>query len=206
MAAYPQPSLTAEQYLALDRAAEFRNEYYDGVMYAMSGGSHPHGTIIGNLVREFGLILKKQPCLVTPSDVRVRLIPGRSYVYPDVVVACEPRQYADDEKDTLLNPTLVIEVLSPSTEAHDRGLKSRHYRAVPSLREFGLVSQAEPRVEIYRHQADGTWLLSEFTGLEATAEFTSLPGGTVRIPLAEIYDKVTFEALPQPEPSAGEPQ
>lgn len=197
MAAQAQPRLTPEQYLELDRAAEFRNEYYDGVMYAMAGGSPHHSHIIGNLTREFGTILKRQPCLVMPSDSRVRLLPGRSYVYPDMVVACEPRQYADDQKDILLNPSLVIEVLSPSTEAHDRGLKSAQYRAVSSLGEYALVSQTEPRVEIYRRQTEGQWLFSEFIGMEATAEFTTLPGGTVRIPLAEIYDKITFEALPE---------
>lgn len=205
MAAHAQPRLTPEQYLELDRASEFRNEYYDGLMYAMAGASPHHGQITGNLTRELGIVLKKLPCFVIPNDSRVRLVPGRFYVYPDVVIACEPRQYSDDQKDTLLNPSVVIEVLSPSTEAYDRGLKSAQYRSVPSLGEYVLVSQTEPRVEVYRRQGEGQWLLSEFIGLEATAEFATLPGGTVRVPLAEIYDKITFEALPEPT-SPSEPK
>lgn len=205
MAAHAQPRLTPEQYLELDRAAEFRNEYHDGVMYAMSGGSFPHAIIIGNLTGIFWSALRKGPCAVSPTELRVRLAPRRSYVYPDMVVACEPREFADDQKDTLLNPSLIIEVLSPSTEAYDRGLKSARYRMVPSLGEYALVWQIEPRVEIYRRQTEGQWLFSEFIGLEATAEFTTLPGGTVRIPLAEIYDKITFEALPEPT-SPSEPK
>jgi Uma2 family endonuclease len=191
MAAHVQPHLTPEQYLALDRAAELRSEYYDGAMYAMSGGSHPHAIIIGNLQGMLWTALRKSPCTASPTELRVQ-IPARTYVYPDVVVVCDEPHYLDGEADTLLNPSLVIEVLSPSTERHDRGLKSARYRTIGSLKEYALVSQSEPRVEIYRRQASGDWLLSESVGLEATCRFEGLKEEPVRIPLAEIYERVSF--------------
>ena len=193
MSARALPQITPEQYLALDRAAEIRSEYYDGVMYAMSGGSHPHSYITTNLASELRTALKGSPCGASATDLRVK-IPGRTYVYPDVVVVCGEPKYLDGEIDTLLNPSLVIEVLSPSTERHDRGLKSARYRTIESLKEYALVSQTEPRVEIYRKQASGDWLLSESVGLDATCRFEGLKEEPVRIPLAEIYERVQFEA------------
>jgi Uma2 family endonuclease len=197
MSAHAQPHLTPEQYLALDRAAEIRSEYYDGVMYAMSGSSHPHAIIIGNLQGILWAALRKSPCTSSPTELRVR-IPELTYVYPDVVVVCEEPRYLDGEPDTLLNPSLVIEVLSPSTELHDRGLKSARYRTTTSLKEYALVSQAEPRVEIYRRQASGDWLMSESVGIDATCRFEGLTKEPVRIPVAEIYERVTFEESPEP--------
>jgi Uma2 family endonuclease len=189
VSAQPQPRLTPEQYLQAERAAEFRSEYYDGHIYAMSGGSYQHAQIIGGLVRELGSALKKRPCSVIPSDLRLRVSPEGLYAYPDVVVICGDPRFADDRKDTLLNPTLIVEVLSPSTEAYDRGFKSAQYRTLASLEEYVLVSQAEPRVEVFRRQPGGHWLLSEAIGLEAVCGFESLDCG---VPLADIYDKVTF--------------
>src|SRR6266849_2096693 len=198
MSAQPQPRLTPEQYLEIERAAEFRNEYYNGRMYAMSGGSHPHAIVIGNLAFALRSGLGKRPCLVTPIDLRVRVAPTGLYTYPDVVVVCGEPRYADDQRDTLLNPILLIEVLSPSTEAYDRGFKSAQYRTLESLQEYALVSQAEPRVEVFRRQDGGHWLLSEFVGLEVACRFESV-GASVA--LVEVYDKVTFdgdEALLRP--------
>src|SRR5712692_7135469 len=155
MSAQPQPRLTPEQYLEIERAAEFRNEYYNGRMYAMSGGSHPHAIVIGNLAFALRSGLGKRPCLVTTSDLRVRVAPAGLYTYPDVVVVCGEPRYADNQIDTLLNPMLLIEMLSPSTEAYDRGFKSAQYRTIESLQEYALVSQAEPRVEVFRRQDGG---------------------------------------------------
>ncbi len=196
MSASAIPRITPEQYLALDRAAETRSEYYDGVMYAMSGGSHPHALIIGNLQGALWAALRKSPCAASPTELRVK-IRERAYAYPDVVVVCDEPKYLDGETDTLLNPSLVIEVLSPSTERHDRGFKSARYRLIESLREYALVSQTEPRVEIYRKQASGDWLLSESVGLDAVCRFEGLKEEPVRIPLAEIYERVQFEADPE---------
>ncbi len=196
MSARALPQITPEQYLALDRAAETRSEYYDGVMYAMSGGSHPHAIIIGNISGELRAALKRGPCIASPTELRVR-VSKRAYVYPDVVVVCGEPRYLDGEIDTLLNPSLVIEVLSPSTERHDRGLKAARYRTIESLTEYAFVSQTEPRVEIYRRQASGDWLLSESVGIDATCRFEGLNEEPVRIPMAEIYERVQFEAEPE---------
>ena len=191
MSAQPQPRLTPEQYLQAERAAECRSEYYQGHVYAMSGGSYQHFQIIGNLTGELHAALKKRACSVGPSDLRLRVSSDGLYTYPDVVVICGDPRFADDQRDTLLNPTLIVEVLSSSTEAYDRGFKSAQYRTIESLEEYVLVSQAEPRVEVFRRQPGGHWLLSEAVGLEAVARFESLD---CSLKLGDIYDKVTFNA------------
>jgi Uma2 family endonuclease len=189
MSAQPQPRLTPAQYLEAERAAEFRHEYYDGQIYAMSSGSYQHGQFIGNLTTELSNALKRRPCSVVPNDLRLRVSPDGLYTYPDVIVISGDPRFADDQHDTLLNPALIVEVLSPSTEAYDRGFKSAQYRTVESLEEYALVSQAEPRVEVFRRQPGGHWLLSEAIGIDAVCHFESLD---CVVPLAEIYAKVTF--------------
>ena len=189
MSAQAQPRLTQEQYLEAERAAEFRHEYYDGHIYAMSVGSYRHGQIIGNLTTRLSNRLERRPCSVVPNDLRLRVSPGGLFTYPDVIVICGEPRFADDRHDTLLNPALIVEVLSPSTEAYDRGFKSAQYRTVESLQEYALVSQTEPRVEVFRRQPGGHWLLSEAIGLEAVCHFESLD---CAVPLAEVYAKVTF--------------
>jgi len=201
MSAQSQPRLTPEQYLEIERAAEFRSEFYNGFMYAMSGGSYKHAQIIGGLVRELGNALKKRPCSVVPIDLRLRVSPSGLYTYPDAIVICGEPKFADDQKDTLLNPTLIVEVLSPSTEAYDRGFKSAQYRTLASLQEYVLVSQAEPRMEVFHRQSDGHWLLSEAIGLESTCRFESLG---CAVALADVYDKVNFtaaEVIPPERPA-----
>jgi Uma2 family endonuclease len=201
MSAQPQARLTPEQYLEIERASEFRSEYYNGRLYAMSGGSYNHVRIIGNLAFELRNALRQRPCEVTTSDLRLRVSPNGLYTYPDVTVVCGEPKFADDQKDTLLNPVFIAEVLSPSTEAYDRGFKSVQYRKLESLQEYALVSQAEPRVEVFRRQPGGDWLLSEAAGLDAACGFDSLG---CRIALADIYGKVTFDAadLIPPRPPA----
>ena len=190
MSAHPQPRLTPEEYLELDRASQFRNEYYNGRMYAMSGGSVPHAIIIGNLTGETRNALRGRPCFVAPSDLRVRVSPDGLYAYPDVVVVCGELKVLDGRNDTVLNPILIIEVLSPSTEAYDRGFKSAQYRTLETLQEYALVSQSEPRVEVFRRQLSGDWLLSEAFGLESACHFDSVDSN---VKLSEIYANVTFE-------------
>jgi Uma2 family endonuclease len=189
MSAHAQSSLTPEQYLEIERAAEFKSEYYAGRMYAMSGASYPHGLIIGRLTSKLDAALEHGPCAVIPNDLRVRVLPRGLYTYPDIVVICGEPKFAHDQKDTLVNPTFVVEVLSPSTEAYDRGFKSSQYRKIESLQEYALVSQTEARLEVFRRQAGGGWLLSEFAGLDAVSRFDSL-GCEIR--LADIYAKVTL--------------
>jgi Uma2 family endonuclease len=201
MSAQPQPRLTPEQYLELERASEFRSEYYAGHMYAMSGGSYPHALIIGNMVFALKTAIGKRRCSVTPSDLRLRVSQNGLYTYPDLVVVCGEPKFADDQKDTLLNPALIVEVLSRSAEAYDRGFKAAQYRTIASLQEYVLVSQTEPRVETFRRQLGGAWLMSESFGLETGCRLDSLD---CQIALADIYGQVTFspdEAIP-PRPPA----
>lgn len=195
MAAQPQPGLTPEQYLAIERAAEFRSEFYHGKMYAMAGASFQHTLIKDNLARVLGQLLKGRNCVAATSDLRVRVNPSGLYTYPDVVVVSGKPQLLDRHNDTLLNPTMIAEVLSPSTERHDRGFKAAQYRELESLQEYALVSQAEPRVEVFRRHSGGGWLLHEAKGIESTIQFESTE---CVVRLAEIYEGVTFEAEPAP--------
>src|SRR5260370_36574266 len=157
MSAQPLPRLSPEEYLVIERAADIRSEYYEGIMYAMAGGSYIHGVIILNLGAELRSALRKRGSFVVAKEVRLRVRPGRVYTYPDIVAGCDPPKFVDDQKDTLLNPSLVIEVLSPSTEAHDRGYKFAQYRQLESVREYVLVSQSHPRIERFERQRDSPW-------------------------------------------------
>lgn len=201
MSAQGQPRLTPEQYLKLERAAEFRSEFYNGRMYAMAGASYRHVIITGNLSGELRNMLKNRPCTVGINDLRLHV--GGLYTYPDVAVICGEPQFIDGWKDTLLNPIVLAEILSPSTESYDRGFKFAKYRELESLQEYSLISQVEPRIEIFRRQPTGDWLLSEAVGEDAACRFDSL-GCT--IPLKEIYAKVAFggedAASTRPTPAA----
>jgi Uma2 family endonuclease len=189
MSALAQPRLTPEQYLEIERASEFRHEYHDGQMYAMSGASLRHVVITGNLSFELNKLLKKLPCLVLTTDLRLRVDSDEMFTYPDILLVCEEPKFADNQKDTLLNPTTIIEVLSPSTEGYDRGKKFAHYRTLESLQEYGLVSQHEARVEIFKRQPNGTWVLTESVGLTASCTFESV---SCTIALSDVYDKVSL--------------
>jgi len=198
MAAQSQLRLAPEEYLKIERAAPFKSEFFDGIMYAMPGVSLAHWLITSNLSGELRIALRTQPCLVGTSDLRLRVSPSGLYAYPDVMVVCDQPVFADATTDMLLNPLLVVEVLSPSTEAYDRGLKFQQYRQVSSLLEYALASQGEPRLEVFRRGSASRWMLTEFAGLDSACEFESLG---VTIPLAQIYDKVVFSNEPTP-PSA----
>ncbi len=190
MSAQPQHWLTPEEYLEIERAAEFRHEYYNGRMYAMASGFYRHARIGHNLSRELGNALRNGPCEVAGTDLRVRVAPDGLYTYPDLVLVCGEPKFADGRTDTLLNPVLLIEVLSPCTELVDREFKAAQYKAITALQEYALVSQTEARVEVYRRQDGAQWLLSEFAGLEAAARFDSVEAS---VPLAEIYSKIRFD-------------
>ena len=192
MPTLPKSRYTAEEYLALERAAEYKSEFYSGEIFAMAGASEQHNLIVANLVRELGLQLKKRPCKTYPSDMRLKVASTGLYTYPDVMVVCGKALLDDEEQDTLLNPTLIIEVLSPSTESADRGSKSGHYRKLESLQEYLLVSQTKPHVEHYSRHPDHRWLLSEAEALQSEIRLSSVE---CVLPLSEIYDKVEF-ALP----------
>jgi Uma2 family endonuclease len=184
-----QRRYTPEEYLALDRKAEYKSEYFAGEIFAMSGASEPHNVIVTNLVREISLQFKGRPCKVYSSDMRVKVGETGLYTYPDVVALCKEPQFDDQQKDTLVNPTVLIEVLSPSTEAYDRGNKSMQYRRLASLEEYLLISQDRIQVEHYQRQPGGQWLLSEAGELHQTV---ALPSVSCVLALAEIYDKVSL--------------
>jgi Uma2 family endonuclease len=183
----PKPSLSPEEYLAIERQAETRNEYFDGEMFAMPGGSRTHNLIVTNIVRELSLQLKKRPCEVYANDQRVRIPETGLYTYPDVVVVRGEPRFEDDALDTLLNPVLIIEVPSPTTEAHDRGKKLQHYERIDSFVEYVLVAQDQPRIEQLVRQDGHQWLLTTTAGLESSIPLTSIQ---CALALAEAYDKV----------------
>lgn len=187
MSVHSKPYLTAEDYLALERTSEIKSEYLDGEMVAMSGTSRWHNLIVTNLVRDLSQQLKQNPCEVYSSDQRVQVSATGLYTYPDVVISCGEPRFEDDHVDTLLNPTLIVEVLSPTTESYDRGKKFEHYRTLDSLAEYLLVSQDELLVEQFVRQAGGTWLFTATAGREGVVQ---LPSIGCTLALSEVYDKV----------------
>ena len=176
-------------YLALERASEFKHEFFDGELFRKAGGTIEHSQIAANVIGTLGNSLADSPCRVLTSDMRIKL-PTGLYTYPDVSVVCDQPQYEDDHTDVLLNPLVMVEVLSPTTEAYDRGKKFRHYQTCPSLREYVLIAQDRAAVDHYlRQPASGQWLLTTFESLAATMP---LPSIGVGLPLGEIYAKVEF--------------
>ena len=182
--------MTPEEYLRIERAAEWKSEFIDGEMFAMSGASHRHTIITANLIRSLGNQLLNGPCTVSSADLRVATDRRRHYTYPDIVVVCDPPQYVDGQLDTVTNPTLIAEVLSDSTEKYDRGGKFERYRAVPSLSEYLLVAQDRVHVELFSRQTDGRWSLRDWNDPEAEIDIESLH---CRLKVAEVYAKVTFD-------------
>ncbi len=179
---------TAQEYLALERKSATRNEYYNGEIFAIAGASREHNLIAGNVNAEIRNQILDRPCESYPSDMRVYIEATGLYTYPDVTVVCGEPRFQGSEVDTLLNPTVIIEVLSPTTEAYDRGVKFRHYRRIGSLREFVLVSQDRMMVERYTRQGND-WVLSDMTDAEQILKLESIG---CQIPLGRIYAKVKF--------------
>lgn len=182
--------VTPEEYLAFERKAEYKNEYVNGEIFAMTGASRKHNLIVTNIVRTLSSQLQGKPCEVYPGEMRVKAPAARSYVYPDVVVVCGEPQLEDDYFDTLLNPTLVVEVLSKSTESYNRLAKSAYYRTIESLVEYLLVAQEEYRVEQYVKQADGRWLLSDVRSLESVIDLKSIG---CSLALRDLYDRISID-------------
>jgi Uma2 family endonuclease len=193
MASVPNYYLTPEEYLALERKAEFKSEYLDGVVYALAGASPRHNLIVANIIITLGGQFKGRPCRVYPSDLRVRISSSKGFFYPDVSVVCGDDEVADEERDVILNPTLIVEVSSESTAAFDRGKKFLSYQQIASLQEYLLVSQDEILVEGYSRQGNDTWLYTKVTGLEGSL---SLPSIECELALQDVYDKVANLALP----------
>ena len=184
--------LSIAEYLERERHAEFKSEYFDGEIFAMAGGSLNHSLIAANLIREIGLALKDRQCIVATGDLRVKVDATGLYTYPDATIVCGDLEFDDEKRDTVLNPTVLVEVLSESTEKYDRGRKSQHYRRIPSLKALVLVSHEDFHVEWYTRESD-SWLLNERTGLDQELDIQSLG---IRISLAEIYRDVAITPAP----------
>jgi Uma2 family endonuclease len=182
------PRVTPEKYLALERKAEFKSEFDNGFIEAMSGASREHNLIAGNLYRMIGNQLENLPCEVYTADMRVWIGPKKQYTYPDVTAVCGTPEFQDGEFDTLLNPTLIVEVLSPSTESKARNRKFAAYRHLESLREHVLISQSEVLVERYTRDGEN-WVYTALDSLEDTLHLVSID---CAVPLKEIYAKVQF--------------
>ena len=178
---------SVEEYLAFERASEQKHEFLAGEVFAITGASLRHNVITSNVVRDLGPQLKGGPCRVLANDMRVKVADSGLYTYPDVIVVCGPVQLEDDHFDTLLNPTLIIEVLSRSTEAYDRGEKFEHYRKLETLQEYVLIAQDRAHVEQFSRQSDGHWLLAAWDGRPATVV---LPSVGAALSLAEVYDGI----------------
>jgi Uma2 family endonuclease len=191
MSTQPTTFLTPEQYLEIERKAETRSEYYNGEMFAVAGASERHGVIIYNIAGEFRRQFKGRPCRAIMNDLRVRVLPSCLYTYPDVVVMCGESQYADDRKDTVQNPVVLVEVLSESTRDYDRGRKFEFYRGLTSLREYLVVAQDSPHVELWTRQDENHWLLTELKDGNQSVHLTSID---CVLKLSEIYDQVDWSA------------
>jgi Uma2 family endonuclease len=180
-----------EAYLEVERESETKSEYYDGVVYAMTGASINHIRVVTNLTRELSSQLRARRCDVLSNEMKVRLQNSRKFFYPDVIVLCGEPEFHDERRDIILNPLLVIEVLSDSTEAFDRGTKFQAYQTLDSLKEYILVAQDRPVVEQYVRQADGKWIYTAAVGLESSL---TLPSVECSLNLSAVYDKVDFDS------------
>lgn len=179
--------LTAAEYLRRERSSEHKHEYFQGEIAPMTGASRKHNLIVANLLINLGVQLIDSDCKVYPSDMRVKVGSSDLYTYPDVSVVCDPPVFEDDHVDTLLNPTVIVEVLSASTQSYDRGRKFGAYRTLRSLQDYLLVEQDEILVEHYTHQFDGSWRFVEANTLTDRIILESIG---CQLTLYEIYRKV----------------
>ena len=189
MATVPDHFVTSEEYLHREKDAEFRSEYFRGEMFPMVGASANHNLIVGNCVQTFGQQLKKKPCRVYPSDLKLRIEATGLYTYPDLSIVCGEPLLETNGGDVLLNPVVLVEVLSDSTEAYDRGKKFEHYRTIPSLKHYVLVAQDRHSIDCFSRKPDGSWVLTGCQALDAKVELDAIGS---QLFATEVYDKVVF--------------
>lgn len=189
MTVQTKPYLSPQEYLALERSAEYKSEYVDGEMVAMTGASREHVLIVLNLASGLKRQLQQRLYEIYVSAMRVEILATSLYTYPDIALVCGEPNFEDEYEDTLLNPILIVEVLSPSTESYDRGRKFEQFRTLESLQEYVLVSQDRPRVEQFIRQDGNVWLFKDIAGLDQVVSFASV---ACEIGLSEIYDKIAF--------------
>lgn len=189
--ALPHSTTYSEQdYLALDQASDIKYEYADGEVFAMSGATRVHNLIVSNVHLSLGNQLLGRPCEIYMADMRVQVRASGSYRYPDVSIVCAPPEFADTQPESLLNPTVLIEVISDSSAVTDRIQKLDEYRRIPSLQEYLLISQDRPRIERYQRQDDLNWLYTDLQGLDQQLDLPSL-NGVLR--LSDVYRRIEFE-------------
>jgi Uma2 family endonuclease len=193
----PRKRYTPQEYYASERAASYKSDYYDGEIFAMAGGTAQHSRIVTNILGELHARLKGKPCSPYDSNLRVTIRATGLQTYPDASVFCDRIQFApeDPANTTALNPTVLFEVLSRTTEAYDRGFKADNYRRIESLKSYVLVSQESAHVEVYERQAEGAWLLREAKGLDSQV---TIPSIDVTLKLADVYDRVEFQERVSP--------
>lgn len=187
MSAVPKTLLSAKDYLDFERKSEFRHEFYKGEIFQMSGASREHNVLVTNLVTSANSQFRGKSCETYSNDMRVHIPITGLFTYPDIVIVCGEPKFLDEEFDTLLNPIVLIEVLSPTTAGYDRGKKFWHYQSIESLREYLLVAQDEVKVEHLVKQMDGRWAVSEYTSPETKIE---LPSVEISLQISEIYERI----------------
>ncbi len=198
--AHSSQVVTPAEYLDFERRSEHKHEYLAGRVFAIAGASPNHNLICANMIRALGERLRSRPCAIMTSDQHVYVEPTELGTYPDVTVLCGQGKYHKDFPQSLVNPTMVVEVLSPSTEAYDRGAKFDHYRRIETLREYVLVSTDRLAVDHYLREADGTWRLTTSRGLDGQLR---LPSVDATVPLAELYENIELVApggIQEPSP------
>jgi Uma2 family endonuclease len=186
MSSQTKPSYTVQEYLAIERTSQRKNEYFNGEIFAMGGASERHNLIVGNVFASLHTQMRGRHCKVYASDMRVKISQTGLYTYPDILALCGEAKFDDEQQDTLLNPAIIIEVLSKSTEGYDRGEKFAHYRRIDSLLEYVLISQGKTRIEHYMRQPDNQWLLSEVSQPQEKLELLSIQCALL---IADVYDK-----------------
>lgn len=179
---------TVDEYLAMEEVAEYKSEYFNGKIYAMSGGSGDHSVIQGNLIAAFHQRVTTKGCRVFTSDMRLLIETSTFYTYPDLMIVCGKVQYAPERTDVLLNPVLIVEVLSPSTRKHDRTEKFAFYKQIPSLQDYVLVESTRAHVEHF-HRMGRRWTVEMFNGVDALLKLESL---AIEIPITEFYSQVSW--------------
>jgi len=177
-----------EEYLEMEAAADYKSEYYQGEIFAMSGGTRKHSLVCVNLIRRISEGIDNRDCQCFESNMKLEIAEADAYVYPDVMVVCGDAEAAENTTDAITNPVLIIEVLSPSTESFDRGLKFEYYKTVPSLKEYVLVSQNKPKIEVFFRQNENLWTYTVVEGLDNNVVLQSLG---YEMALKKIYHKVS---------------
>lgn len=191
MSASAQEYITTDQYFTLEEGSDVKHEYYRGVIYAMTGGTARHNLIVANMIALLHGQLRGTSCHVFPSDLRLKIESAGLYTYPDISVICGPIFYADNRQDTVTNPMVLIEILSPSTENYDRGKKFEHYRTIETLQEYIVVAQDRIHIEHHIRQDDHRWLLVDFFAADQVVQAGSIHC-TLSVEL--VYEDITFDS------------